>query len=436
MTRSTSSPSRPSSTEAASALASLLAAFPTTLPASSTAPTLPASIPQSLLDLLSTFGPLPPPDHQSHTMELLSLPSLALAPHLLPAALTHPSLNSPLASPTRQSTTTYNPLPTRSGRVPQAEGREEDRGMLLFNEYLSYDWPSDDEDDPDFKLPSEIFVGDEEQGGRGEYAWGSTPASAGDERDSDGEEEEVEEDVDELESDSTADGNPWAQGKEKASVVPEDIIVASTSALPPLTPPAPASPNPPPSPPTLPTKAPTTHKRKAAKKPTPAPTAPPRTSKRRRANAPPSPPSSPTTAKPPKKEKLFLTKEEKLERRKMSNREHAAASRKRALDQVETDRQRLVFLEGENVELLKRVAELERELEEQGEEVEEESEGSEGSWSGDDEDDGSRIGDVTSPSDLGGTPPPHHSTTKPLTGLTIDDLSRLFQWAANKTGGN
>lgn len=51
----------------------------------------------------------------------------------------------------------YTPLPTRSGRVPQLpEPGEADRHMTLFNEYLNYDWPSEDEeDDPDFKLPSD-----------------------------------------------------------------------------------------------------------------------------------------------------------------------------------------------------------------------------------------------------------------------------------------
>ncbi|KAI5477959.1 hypothetical protein MNV49_005751 [Pseudohyphozyma bogoriensis] len=115
-------------------------------------------------------APAPPPVQTtttSHTLELLQtdpfLPSFGYNLGLLPAANggLPPSPSLPLTiSPTALSTSTYVPVPTRSGRVPQplhpADGThegEQDRPTTLFTEYLNFDWPEEDEeDDPDFRV--------------------------------------------------------------------------------------------------------------------------------------------------------------------------------------------------------------------------------------------------------------------------------------------
>ncbi|KDE05297.1 hypothetical protein MVLG_04329 [Microbotryum lychnidis-dioicae p1A1 Lamole] len=83
----------------------------------------------------------------SHTLEFLAaqpnlFAGLAVAP---PSPSAHVSRNHPPVS--------YTPLPTRSGRVPHAPKAatttETDRETMLFNDY--FDWPSSDEDDPDFQ---------------------------------------------------------------------------------------------------------------------------------------------------------------------------------------------------------------------------------------------------------------------------------------------
>ncbi|SDA01434.1 BZ3500_MvSof-1268-A1-R1_Chr10-1g02662 [Microbotryum saponariae] len=83
----------------------------------------------------------------SHTLEFLAaqpnlFAGLAVAP---PSPSAHVSRNNPPVS--------YTPLPTRSGRVPHAPNAatttETDRETMLFNDY--FDWPSSDEDDPDFQ---------------------------------------------------------------------------------------------------------------------------------------------------------------------------------------------------------------------------------------------------------------------------------------------
>lgn len=133
---------RPSSNEAARALASLLAAAFPDLAADGTggrasAAASPSATPagadgmraivgaQSVMLTKPAKGPIPPPTPNS-----------------------------------RASTMTYTPLPTRSGRVPQLPNPDDvDHSTLLFNEYLNYDWPSDDdeENDPDFNPTSDAF---------------------------------------------------------------------------------------------------------------------------------------------------------------------------------------------------------------------------------------------------------------------------------------
>ncbi|KAI5475874.1 hypothetical protein MNV49_000756 [Pseudohyphozyma bogoriensis] len=100
--------------------------------------------PEELLQILpalhlpsTSTGAAPPP---SHTLQLLSTNAF------LPTDLAVPS-------PTRSATISpglSSMPPPIAERDPQAE--EKDCSMMLFNEYLNYDWPSDDseEDDPDF----------------------------------------------------------------------------------------------------------------------------------------------------------------------------------------------------------------------------------------------------------------------------------------------
>ncbi|KAI5479977.1 fibronectin type iii [Pseudohyphozyma bogoriensis] len=134
--------------------------------------------PEELLQILAALnlpststGAAPPP---SHTLQLLStnafLPTHLAVPSPTRSATISPGLSSmpppPVPAP-RASTSTYTPQPTRSGRVPRRRDpqvEEKDRSMMLFNEYLNYDWPSDDdeEDDPDF-VENDIQVGSIEQ---------------------------------------------------------------------------------------------------------------------------------------------------------------------------------------------------------------------------------------------------------------------------------
>ncbi|KAM0756194.1 hypothetical protein T439DRAFT_376432 [Meredithblackwellia eburnea MCA 4105] len=159
----TANQSIPSSSEAARALASLLAAaFPDlNNPSSSSESTNDSTVPGSSTDTSGTTSV-----HGEHDEILASSSSTPVAgmkrgratrgaTTLAPAPPTPPPATQP-------HTWTYTPQPTRSGRVPQLPNPDDvDHSTLLFNEYLNFDYlnyPSDDEDDdPDFQPASEAF---------------------------------------------------------------------------------------------------------------------------------------------------------------------------------------------------------------------------------------------------------------------------------------
>ncbi|GAA5899507.1 hypothetical protein JCM5296_003724 [Sporobolomyces johnsonii] len=205
---------RPTSHEASLALASLLAAVqghsshlspaahsspaaptPATTPfdpdtpaaASSVGPPTPAAHPAleytseattyELLRALGALAPVPTIDEPAvrdprssaapgYPAGPVSTASLSFAPPR-PRASTGSANSTSSSRPHREH---YNPQPTRSGRVPQAPTFETaDPATLLFNDY--FDFPSSDEEDPDFDPSSvaagwaDIFVGG--GGGRG-----------------------------------------------------------------------------------------------------------------------------------------------------------------------------------------------------------------------------------------------------------------------------
>ena len=271
------------------------------------------------------------------------LPDFALAPTKSP----HVVLSK--AESERRSNATYHPLPTRSGRVPAHQPTDEaDRGMTLFNEYLSYDWPSDDEDDPDFTLTSDGVAG----------TTGGFPTPTESQGESESDEDAPDADYGRARNDSG-----W--GYRNAMVIADNVapasnvLVTSLQSHPNLpTPVASTSSH------TLhsPSKSSTNRKSSsAAAKSHPAAATATSPKKRQRA-LPPSPPTSlPTPSPEPKPTETKSLAQLRLERQRERNKGTAKVSRDRAKRKLEDDRERLAFLEKEHLELLERVTELERE---------------------------------------------------------------------------
>lgn len=367
---------RPSSTEAARALASLLAAaFPDRTPDGSSAS---AGADGSVGGSISGREGSPS----------ASLDGSGASTHASNA-----SAHLPLAPPTpttRASTSTYTPLPTRSGRVPQPPRPEDvDHSTLLFNEYLNYEWGSDDDDDdPDFAPTSEawsagdIFVGAEHGDGM------------------DVTEENGDFSNDEGETDFSTMEDAWMQD-DAASTFTGDTLdptdftsditiapVASTSTLPPSLPPPPLPAStdskkpratraasaaakgkgrqvdaPPPATKKSPTpksasSGPRSRKRQGApsRAPSPVPTPDASTPSEK-------PPTDGTTRKGPGRPRKYFEQDD-VAARKERNRRAAAESREKLRIKAEQDKQRLELLEVENATLRDRVLELETLVEE------------------------------------------------------------------------
>lgn len=370
----------------------------------------------------------------THTMELFNsnpgfLPTIAFAP---PSPGSHDSLG---PSFPRHSSTSYTPLPTRSGRIPQApDPADIDRDTMLFNDYLWY--PSDDDEDPDFEPRSDkdAVWGDILVGGP-ESIDGTPDAGTGMFS-----EEDNETDYSAFDDPVFPRVDPYALPISNNKPTPidttsldsllnsQDIFVPSLSTdndalacLPGVSTPAVASTSkrasssskPPPSSSssstTISTKKPRGRLSKRARTtlsplpedPLPKPGATPSIS----ADSPADP------AKPPKEKRKTgrppsMPQEESAKRRKERQQAYAAEKRQAVKDQMAADAARLIFLEGENTRLRARVKELEEE------------ESSEGSWSEEEE-------RVETPG-MGGRPE--------LSEAGLRELTRLMQWAASAEG--
>ncbi|KAK4700850.1 hypothetical protein P7C70_g5392, partial [Phenoliferia sp. Uapishka_3] len=373
---------RPSTNEAARALASLIAAaFP------SAAATTPPNLTSDHCSPASTSGA-----SRSGTASASSTDGLRPNIGASDVMLTQPTTSCLLPpSPSRASTSTYVPLPTRSGRVPRLpnpDPEDADHSTVLFNEYLNYEWPSDDEeDDPDFQPGSEAFGGTD--------LWVGHATSDGMEMMGD-----FSNDDEEGETDASVTEDAWMRedtasatyNGDAAMMDPSDYMsdidvqpFASTSTLPifPM-PPPPTRESPPKgrantTPPTkstkssrsnpFPTTSPVSPRKRLRVGPSlspPVPSPPPTHSSSTTTNATAEQPSDLAVDVAESKKRGRPRKhydEDPIEARKQRKRDAALNSRETAKAKAKEEKERLAYLEVENEKLRTRVMELEQEVE-------------------------------------------------------------------------
>ncbi|KAK4703311.1 hypothetical protein P7C70_g2911, partial [Phenoliferia sp. Uapishka_3] len=412
---------RPSSVDAAEALAELARMMNGS--SSSSTPLDPVDLQQTLYNLLTSLAASQPPVQPSHTMTLLStvpglLPGLSIAP-ILPT-----SVSTDFSVQDTRPSSTYHPLPTRSGRVPShQETGEANRGVTLFNEYLSYDWPSDDEDDPDFTLKSDVAPEGDAGGGREPRRYQPWETRV----DSNGESDySVEENASHVATYGRQNGT---RGTVDTS---HDALVASLQAHP-------NRPTPVASTSFLPPQSDRKFPRKRRAPALTSQSSSTATSSRKRLCAIPGIASLSTSLEVPPQDALPAKNivvdptpavDPRLAKQRERNRGTAKISRERAKKKAEEERRRLEFLEKEHIQLLKRTRKLEwvvEELNQGGEEDESEEleETSDESSSEESEDDFDNW-EATSPAEMVTTP----RLEAPLEDCRLEDLSRLFQWVS------
>ncbi|GAA5920430.1 hypothetical protein JCM1841_004546 [Sporobolomyces salmonicolor] len=348
-----------------------------------------------LLRALGALGPIPTIEEPALrdscsgvSAEHPTGPVSTASPSFAPPRGRTSTRTSSIASSSRPHREHYTPQPTRSGRVPQAPTFETaDPATLLFNDY--FDFPSSDEEDPDFDPSSaatgwaDIFVG----GGGG---YGAVSDWSGDE--GEGEEGETlpgltsEEFAAELAlltgdiavngGGATLEPSTLTAGRKRSSRSRTTSATegARTSPRRRTTPTTSASS-------TATTRQPPRKRARRALSPVPEvsasdytpPLSPSHSRSRSLSTSPPPPAPNPATALPPalpapkKRPRAIYTPEEATARRQAQERERQAKRRQNIRDQIAGLEERVKGLEGECEEWRKRaqaaearVGELER----------------------------------------------------------------------------